>query len=253
LRRSILFWLTVIVLGVATPLISLANALPFNGGIYSVGGWRTLPGLNLTKSYQVQSGDTLWSLSKKLGISIQDLVSTNDVTDPRFLQVGQILYYHPALSSFRFGLDGALHASRKASSSPLVSAIRNTSANVTLLIGRSGALPMDIKVLYCTLTAYTAGYESTGKSPGQPGYDITATGQKAVQGFTVAVDPRIIPYGTKLFIPGVGYRMAQDSGGAIVGNHIDVFYNDLNVAQQFGVKQNVPIFILPSWYPLPIL
>lgn len=253
MRRSILFWLTVIVLGVATPLISLANALPNNGGIYSVGGWRILPGLNLTRTYRVQAGDTLWSLSKKLGISIQDLVSTNDVTDPRFLQVGQTLYYHPALSSFRFGIDGALHTSLKASAAPIVPATRNVSTSIPFLSGRSGALPMDIKVLYCTLTAYTAGYESTGKSPGQPGYDITSTGQKAVQGLTVAVDPRIIPYGTKLFIPGVGYRMAEDSGGAIIGNHVDVFYNNLAVAQQFGVKQNVPIFILPSWYPLPVL
>lgn len=99
-------------------------------------------------------------------------------------------------------------------------------------------------VLYCTLTAYTAGPESTGKAPGDAGYGITSTGQRAVQGLTVAVDPHVIPYGTELFIPGVGLRVAEDTGGAIVGHHIDVFYNDVQVAREFGVKRNIPVFVV---------
>ncbi|KPV42104.1 hypothetical protein AN477_19305 [Alicyclobacillus ferrooxydans] len=107
------------------------------------------------------------------------------------------------------------------------------------------------KVIDCKLTAYTAGPESTGKVPGDPGYDITASGARAVQGVTVAVDPSVIPLGTKLFIPGVGFRVAQDTGGAIIGDHIDVFYNDLTTAVDFGVRQQVPVYILPNWFPFP--
>ena len=41
---------------------------------------------------------------------------------------------------------------------------------------------------------------------------------------TIAVDPRVIPYGTKVMINGTVYT-AEDKGGGVRGNHIDVFYN----------------------------
>lgn len=80
-----------------------------------------------------------------------------------------------------------------------------------------------------TATAYCPCMQCCGKTDG-----ITATGTKATAGRTVAVDPSIIPYGTKLIINGNTY-IAEDCGGAIKGaNRIDIFFNTHEEALQFG-------------------
>src|SRR5690606_5056518 len=86
-----------------------------------------------------------------------------------------------------------------------------------------------------TLTAYTAGPESTGKNPGHPAYGITASGAHVQSGVTIAADPRVIPMGSKVYIENVGTRVVQDTGGAIKGNRIDVYIPNLSQARQFGV------------------
>src|SRR5262249_42945302 len=66
---------------------------------------------------------------------------------------------------------------------------------------------------------------STGKSPDDPQYGITATGKQLRKGI-VAVDPKIIPLGTALYIPGYGMAVAEDIGGAVQGLVIDLGYGD---------------------------
>ncbi len=192
-------------------------------------------------TYVVAPGDTLWNLSQKWGVNVQSLMNENHVTNPDTLRIGQTLVYYTK----------TLSLPSQPNTPPTTS---NHSASVAVAktpTAPSVATPIR-GVLYCTLTAYTAGYQSTGKVPGQPGYDITSTGAHAIQGITVAVDPNVIPYGTKLFIPGVGIRIAEDTGGAIVGNHIDVFYNNLGVAEDFGVKHDIPVYELANWFPVPL-
>lgn len=103
-------------------------------------------------------------------------------------------------------------------------------------------------------TAYEAGPLSTGKRPGQRGYGITASGTRARRG-TVAVDRRVIPLGTKLYIksldpkvPDYGYAIAEDTGGAIKGMRIDLFMNTVWECFQFG-RRKVKVFILPKSTP----
>jgi uncharacterized protein YabE (DUF348 family) len=55
------------------------------------------------------------------------------------------------------------------------------------------------------------------------GSGVTATGTTVRKG-TVAVDPRVIPLGTRMYIPGYGYGVAEDTGSAIIGNIIDLGY-----------------------------
>lgn len=54
---------------------------------------------------------------------------------------------------------------------------------------------------------------------------------------TVAVDPRVVPMGTPLAIPGVGVRYAEDTGRKVKGNRIDVFMDSCQEAVEFGVQR----------------
>lgn len=83
------------------------------------------------------------------------------------------------------------------------------------------------------LTAYTSGAESTGKSPGDAGYGITASGEPVQEGRTVAC-PKSLPFGTRLEIEGLGERVCTDRGGAIGEGRLDVYMTDLNDALNFG-------------------
>lgn len=99
-----------------------------------------------------------------------------------------------------------------------------------------------------TATAYDLSYASCGKYPGEKGYGITASGTKARPG-TVSVDPRIIPLGTELYVesiddtPDYGFAIAEDTGGAIKGNRIDLFFTSGKACRQFG-RRKVKVYIL---------
>ncbi len=104
------------------------------------------------------------------------------------------------------------------------------------------------KVITCNATAYDLSFQSCGKRPGQKGYGITASGTQAKYG-TVAVDPRVIPLGTRMYIESAdgsfvyGYCVAEDTGGAIKGNKVDLFFNTNSECMQFG-RRNVNVYIL---------
>ena len=86
------------------------------------------------------------------------------------------------------------------------------------------------------VTAYCACEQCCGRwarhSPG-----ITATGVRAVEGITVAADWSILPPGTVIEIEGYGLRIVQDSGSAIRGRRIDIFFTSHADALRFGVQK----------------
>lgn len=87
-----------------------------------------------------------------------------------------------------------------------------------------------------TLTAYCPGRCCCGKWAS--GY--TATGTLATEGRTIAVDPKVIPYGTHVLLiwPNGTQRsyIVEDCGSGVNGNHIDVFFDDHQAARRFGVQ-----------------
>lgn len=80
------------------------------------------------------------------------------------------------------------------------------------------------------LTAYCPCARCCGKCDG-----ITATGTKATAGRTISVDPSKIPYGTEVIINGHTY-IAEDCGGAINGNRIDIYFDSHTEALKFGIQ-----------------
>lgn len=64
----------------------------------------------------------------------------------------------------------------------------------------------------------------------------TASGTRPKEGRTIAVDKNVIPLGSTVYIEGFGYYIAEDTGGAIKGNRIDIFLMDYNKARQLGRK-----------------
>lgn len=103
---------------------------------------------------------------------------------------------------------------------------------------------IEVKTTYVgTFTTY--GYcpceYCCGKTDG-----ITYTGTTATAGRTIAVDPSVIPLGSTVIVNGVEY-IAEDIGGAIKGNKIDVFYPDHETAREHGV-QSAEVYVKEIYY-----
>lgn len=95
-------------------------------------------------------------------------------------------------------------------------------------------------------TGYSAGFESTGKTPSHPSYGITYSGVKVRRDdySTIAADLRVFPLGTILYIPGYGYGVVADKGGAIRGNKIDLYFETKqDVYEQWG-KKSVDVYVV---------
>jgi 3D (Asp-Asp-Asp) domain-containing protein len=97
-----------------------------------------------------------------------------------------------------------------------------------------------------TATGYTAGVESTGKSKGHPEYGITYSGVKVKRDLfsTIAADLSVFPIGTILFIPGYGYGVVADKGGAIKGNELDLYYETVEDVYNKWGKKKVDIYVV---------
>jgi 3D (Asp-Asp-Asp) domain-containing protein len=137
--------------------------------------------------------------------------------------------------------DAAFTQPGKATSDPLAS--HNADAMASASRGSKKVKPTTIEVV---ATGYTAGVESTGKRPGHPQYGITYSGVKVRrdQVSTIAADTKLFPIGTLLYIPGYGYGVVADTGSAIKGKKIDLYFETIKqVYEQWG-KRTVQVEVL---------
>src|SRR5699024_767187 len=88
-----------------------------------------------------------------------------------------------------------------------------------------------------TVTAYTAGKESTNKEEGDPGYGVTASGSTVEENRTIAC-PASLDFGTSIHIPELKETfVCEDRGSAITSGHLDIYMKDLDKALNFGVQE----------------
>ena len=93
-----------------------------------------------------------------------------------------------------------------------------------------------------TLSMSTTAYEPGPTSCGKWASGYTANGTKAGYG-VVAVDPAVIPLGTRLFIEGYGYAVAADTGGAIDGHDLDLGFMTVDECLQWG-RRKATVYVL---------
>lgn len=177
-----------------------------------------------------------YEITKQGGMEVsRALVRTETVNEP----VEQIMQVGPAYVKKT--------STQLASAQSGTGSTKSNSSSGGLIVSRSKNF--SYKTSYIMIaTAYDLSFASTGKNPGMPGYGITASGTQARVG-AIAVDPSVIPLGTKLYIEyadgsgGYGYATAEDTGSAIKGYRIDLFFNTYQECINFGRKR-VIVYVL---------
>lgn len=112
------------------------------------------------------------------------------------------------------------------------------------IVSESTPEPELISLGQFRITAYCSCYKCCEQwALNRPGGIVKgASGKELIAGYSIAVDPKVLPYGTKVVINGKTYE-AMDCGGAIKGNRIDIYCNSHSETYEIGVKYS-EVFIL---------
>ncbi|MFC5405566.1 3D domain-containing protein [Cohnella soli] len=186
-----------------------------------------------TAPYTAKEGDTFWKLSKQLNVPLEELMDANPRIDPLNIYAGLTLVI-PGNSML-----AAADTKESAAKENTV-----TAQSVTTTSGQSLGFS---KVLDIKATAYSASAEENGEwGP------VDYFGNPLKLG-TIAVDPSVIPFGTRVYITGYDFSglptggliaTATDKGGAIKGNRIDIFVpGSRQFVSGFGY-QSVKVYVL---------
>ncbi|WP_375347113.1 LysM peptidoglycan-binding domain-containing protein [Priestia megaterium] len=185
------------------------------------------PAPSNSKSYKVQPGDTMWSVAQRHGISISQLkqwnnLSSNTIYINQVLQVGG-----QAAAQAKPSTPATTAPSTPSTSTPSTSA-PSTSTPAPAPAQESKSVSKEITVEATAYTAYCAGCSGITAT----GIDLRSNPNRKV----IAVDPRVIPLGSRVYVEGYGEAIAGDTGGAIKGTRVDLFMASQSSALNWGRK-----------------
>jgi len=188
--------------------------------------------LTIYETYIVEKGDTLSGIGKHFDVTVDDLKDWNEL-ETDIIQIDQELKIKESKAD-ESQENQSKSTEKKAAKSETPKA---KEAKAEKKQGKSAEAASEDeqapkgKTLEVTATAYTA------KCPGCSG--VTSTGvdlNENPDAKVIAVDPSVIPLGSKVYVEGYGYATAADTGGAINGKKIDVHVATKDVAKKWGVQ-----------------
>ncbi|MBD8137218.1 3D domain-containing protein [Peribacillus frigoritolerans] len=203
--------------------------------------------------YKVKSGDTLSGIAHKYDVGVNDIKSWNGLSSDT-IHPGQEIVIKPAANKVEAASVGPAQKSGQAAQAEQSEPAEQTKpteqtkpAEQTKPVEQSE--PADSnnesqdqaesgKEITVSATAYTADCQGCSGTTAT-GVDLKANPDAKV----IAVDPSVIPLGSKVYVEGYGYATAADTGSAIKGNRVDIFVPNEQDAVNWGVK-NVKVQIL---------
>lgn len=199
------------------------------------------------KTYTVSPGDNIFRISLNHQITVEELKEWNELSSET-IQPGQQLQVAPdgiaeewnmeTLSQKITNVLAKIVDEPKAQAKETVATATTASNNAESAEPSRSTADNIAKEFFVEATAYTA-YCNGCSGITKTGQDLRNNPHLKV----IAVDPNVIPLGTKVHVDGYGYAIAGDIGGAIKGNRIDVFIPTKNEAFKWG-RKDVKIKIL---------
>lgn len=176
------------------------------------------------KIYTVEEGDNLFRIALANNVPLESLMAWNNLTSH---------IIHPGEELVMNGEEITIEQMEPDVQEKIVAAINYSPPSVAVSQGPIESPPAvaESTEMVVTATAYTA-YCTGCSGTTAYGIDLRANPNQKV----IAVDPRVIPLGTKVWVEGYGEAIAGDTGGAIKGNKIDVFIPSHDNAMAWGVK-----------------
>lgn len=162
-------------------------------------------------SVKVKSGDTLSLIAKRNNVNASELQKKNKIKNANTIRVGQVLTL-PAKKSAAKKTTTKKKAVKKAPAKKVLKTVRVSSS------------------AYSRAQRGMSNYTATG-------IDLRKKSK------VIAVDPKVIKLGSKVYVPGYGEAIAGDTGGAIRGKKIDVHMNSVNACYNWGRRTvNVKVY-----------
>ncbi|MGG1268980.1 3D domain-containing protein [Priestia aryabhattai] len=175
-------------------------------------------------THKVQQGNTLWSISQQYGVTVDQIKEWNGLKSD-LIYPGEQLKIQSPNGQAQQSSPSVAQAAPEAQQAQAEQAQKEQQQPAESSQQASG------KSMTVEATAYTANCAGCSGTTAT-GVDLKANPNQKV----IAVDPSVIPLGSKVYVEGYGEAVAADTGGAIKGNRIDVFVPSEGDAQQFGRK-----------------